>query len=356
MKKVSGFCILLMVLSILIPSNLSVSAAVSGDYTYTLAGGEATLTKYSGSDTDIVIPAQIDGYPVVAIGRSMFSDDPITSVVFPDSVRTINKNAFKFCHYLTSVTFGEGLETIDDMAFYECIRLKTLVLPPNLKSIGSQALVCASSLNYLFIPESVTTIEREGIGFKRLFIFENDDDPFTQAIDGFVVYGTPGSAAQDYAESNGFEFTDAASAYSIDALGASLRTTSPGMRFGFDIKRVNAPAFDSLYSAEYGFLYALAGNEEQILLENAGSGNVLKTVATNFINNESDMSYNLVFTEIPKSAYDTKISARAYAVINGITYYSDIKTYCVNDVLNSILNDDTLDAIIKENVKTAFGV
>ena len=67
-------------------------------------------------------------------------------------------------------------------------------------------------------------------------------------------------------------------------------------------------------------------------------------------------SYNLVFTQIPKSAYDTKISARAYAVINGQVYYSEIKTYCVNDVITSIMNDDEISQEIKDNIKTEFNI
>lgn len=357
MKKTAKLSLIaVMLISIILSVNISALAATSGDYTYTVKNGEATISRYSGTEKVIVIPSEFDGYPVVGIGSSAFYSKSITSVVIPDTVRDIGNKAFQFCDDMESVTLGNSVETIGDYAFYECTKVKSLVLPSSLTTIGRDALVCSSSLKYLFVPESVTSIGSEGIGFKRLFVFVDPNDPYTKAIDGFQVYGTPGSAAEEYATANGFEFIDAASAFEIEALGASLRTTEPGMRYGFDIKRNNAPDFENLYSAEYGFLYTLSGSESELTLDNAGNGNILKSVAANFINNTTDMSYNLVFTQIPKTAYDTKISARAYAVINGQVYYSEIKTYCVNDVITSVMNDNEISQEIKDNIKTSFDV
>lgn len=357
MKKSTKLSLIaVMLISIIFSINVPALANTNSDYTYTVRNGEATISRYSGTQKDVVIPSELDGYPVVGIGASAFYSKSITSVVIPDTVREIGKAAFQFCDDMESVTFGNSVETIGEYAFYECIKIKSLILPDSLTTIGDYALVCSSSLKYLFVPESVTSIGDEGIGFKRLFVYEDPNDPFTKAIDGFQVYGTPGSAAEEYADANGFEFIDAYTAFEIEALGVSLRTTEPGMRFCFNIKRNNAPAFENLYSAEYGFLYTLSGSEDKLTIENAGDGNILKSVATNFIKNTNDMSYNLVFTQIPKSAYDTKISARAYAVINGQVYYSEIKTYCVNDVITSIMNDDEISQEIKDNIKTAFNI
>ena len=355
-KSTKLILIAVMITSIIFSINFSALANTDGDYSYTVRNGEATISKYSGTQKDVVIPSELGGYPVVEIGTSAFYSKSITSVVIPDTVRNIGKAAFQFCDDMESVTFGDSVETIGEYAFYECIKIKSLILPDSLTAIGKDALVCSSSLKYLFVPESVTSIGDEGIGFKRLFVYEDPNDPFTKAIDGFQVYGTPGSAAEKYADANGFEFIDSDTAFEIEALGSSLRITEPGMRFGFDIKRNNAPAFENLYSAEYGFLYTLSGSEDKLTVENAGNGNILKSKASNFINNTNDMSYNLVFTKIPKSAYDTKISARAYAVINGQIYYSEIKTYCVNDVMTSIMNDDEISQEIKDDIKTAFNI
>ena len=46
----------------------SSSDLVSGNYTYTLSGGKATITGYTGSAKTISIPTSISDYPVTGIG------------------------------------------------------------------------------------------------------------------------------------------------------------------------------------------------------------------------------------------------------------------------------------------------
>jgi hypothetical protein len=36
-------------------------ALSSGNYEYTVSGSNATITKYTGSETNVAIPAEIDG-------------------------------------------------------------------------------------------------------------------------------------------------------------------------------------------------------------------------------------------------------------------------------------------------------
>lgn len=42
------------------------AAEVSGDWTYTVNNNEATITAYSGTETEIEIPSELDGYTVTA--------------------------------------------------------------------------------------------------------------------------------------------------------------------------------------------------------------------------------------------------------------------------------------------------
>jgi len=64
------------------------SAEISGDYTYALVNGEAKITKYSGTATELVIPSEIDGYKVTSVGASTFDGNRnLVSVTIPDSVK-----------------------------------------------------------------------------------------------------------------------------------------------------------------------------------------------------------------------------------------------------------------------------
>ena len=65
---------------------------------------------------DIVIPEVYDNLPVTTVG-SFFGCDNIESVVIPNSVTTINSNAFQSCSSLSSITIGNNVDYIGSYAF-----------------------------------------------------------------------------------------------------------------------------------------------------------------------------------------------------------------------------------------------
>jgi len=52
-----------------------------GDYKYTLAGGEATVTGYTGAGGSITIPATLGSCPVTTLGAYAFYDKNLTSIL-----------------------------------------------------------------------------------------------------------------------------------------------------------------------------------------------------------------------------------------------------------------------------------
>lgn len=50
---------------------------------------KGTITDYVGSDTNVVIPAAIDGTPVTSIGQAAFMDKSIENVVIPSTVKYV---------------------------------------------------------------------------------------------------------------------------------------------------------------------------------------------------------------------------------------------------------------------------
>lgn len=66
-----------------------------------------TITKYTGTESTVILPSTINSWPVTKIGEDAFQDNTtITSVTIPDSVTEIGSNAFAGCTNLTSVTYG----------------------------------------------------------------------------------------------------------------------------------------------------------------------------------------------------------------------------------------------------------
>lgn len=66
-----------------------------------------TITKYTGTESTVILPSTINSWPVTKIGEAAFQDNTtITSVTIPASVTEIGSNAFAGCTNLTSVTYG----------------------------------------------------------------------------------------------------------------------------------------------------------------------------------------------------------------------------------------------------------
>lgn len=100
------------------------------------------MVKSIGSckDTDLVIPSEYNGKPVVAIADAAFyQNKTITSVTLPESIRSIGHWAFAHCPKLTKVNMTNGMQTIGEFAFIESIKLEKITLPDSVNSIGRNA-------------------------------------------------------------------------------------------------------------------------------------------------------------------------------------------------------------------------
>lgn len=107
---------------------------------------------------DVVIPSTVDGKPVVSIGSNAFSSSRVTSVVMPDTVTTIGKEAFKDCYDLTKIQFSANLTRIQNDAFLECNALaEANFADTKLEYIGYHAFT-HTALTEIILPDTVTEL------------------------------------------------------------------------------------------------------------------------------------------------------------------------------------------------------
>ena len=136
-KRVFSGILLFAVLLCLLPPQAE--AAWYGDFYYEVEfDGTVTITGYNGSDTTVVIPSEIDGYKVSAVGLYRgFDVDEITNIYIPDGVTKIVEGAFSACTALRSIRLPETLTYIGDGAFAGCTRLTSIAIPDGVTQLGS---------------------------------------------------------------------------------------------------------------------------------------------------------------------------------------------------------------------------
>lgn len=125
------------------------------------------VTGDSGQSAVIVIPATHEELPVVAIADSAFAHSKhsdIISVIIPDSVTSIGKNAFYNQDALESVNIGadSALESIDNNAFLGDGALRSVYLPAGLTSLGSDVFKNCSGLDTITVADGNARYSGDG--------------------------------------------------------------------------------------------------------------------------------------------------------------------------------------------------
>lgn len=171
-----------------------------------------TITKYTGTESTVILPSTINSWPVTKIGEDAFQDNTtITSVTIPANVTEIGSNAFAGCTNLTSVNYegdwsnltiqsgnsavedaanaqlfdfaftpdntavivrykgtaadvtipshykGKPVTMIDHAAFHDS-SVTSVTIPDSVTSIPDYAFAFCSQLTNISIPNSVTSI------------------------------------------------------------------------------------------------------------------------------------------------------------------------------------------------------
>lgn len=224
------------------------------EFEYKEEDGKIVITVHTGPSTDVVIPAQIDGKDVVAIGRQCFKNESkLTRVICPETLITIGEQAFINCTSLSEISLNEGLQEIGVQAFLPCYSLEkvdfpstlttlsyssfglsglkevtipdtlseipegcfcstyitTVTIPANIKTVGEGAFEGCSNLEKVVIEEGVERIDSDAFAQCKSLKEINIPQSVTEmgesifwATGNVVVTVYPGSVAETYAKEN----------------------------------------------------------------------------------------------------------------------------------------------------------
>ena len=121
---------------------------VESAYKYSVNNGVATITDYVGSDTTVIIPETLGGYPVEIISAYAFAgNDNITEISLPAGLKKIEALAFNGCKKLFTI------KAVNNSSF----SVKTGII---YSSDGEELIYAAEGrvLTSLVVPEGVITI------------------------------------------------------------------------------------------------------------------------------------------------------------------------------------------------------
>ncbi|OQA32333.1 MAG: hypothetical protein BWY57_02024 [Betaproteobacteria bacterium ADurb.Bin341] len=118
---------------------------------FTFADGVITGFNWETGRTNVVIPWEIGGVPVTAIGARAFGMSDIVSVIAPQTVTAIGSAAFSSCYSLTSVSLPQA-QTVGDYAFSDCTSLSSVSLP-QVTLIGEGVFADCVSLASVSLPQ-----------------------------------------------------------------------------------------------------------------------------------------------------------------------------------------------------------
>lgn len=212
---------------VIFPSSLETikTGVLTGIRNVTIPATVKTLESHYGAKTSgietITIEGDFENVPDKVFGYASNATPTLTTVIFKEGVTTIYSKMFTTQQSIRTVSLPDTLIEIQSGAFNYCTSLNYIRIPGSVKTIGDQAFwstgltaveICdgveviddyaflCRGLTEINIPGSVKEIGEYAIGYYDV------TSSGGKKTSGFVIHGHEGSAAQKYAEENGFTF------------------------------------------------------------------------------------------------------------------------------------------------------
>ena len=320
-------------------------AYTDGFYQFILnADNTATITKYTGNEHRITIPAQVTHgayiYPVSKIGDRVFYNYKyvLTSVQIPDTVTEIGSNAFynctslksvtiqdnkpscvkkigrqafMFCSELTDIPILDSVTEIGSESFHQCEKLDTVTIPEGVTSVADGMFSYCYSLHTVTLPDSVTAIEERaftGTALTQIHI------PANVAQIGTDVFSECFALSEITSDSESYPAIDNV-LYEKAANGYYTLVRYPSRREDLAFKTPNAVARIGTHAFDCCLYLASVKIPDSVI--SIGTGAFMNCSAL------QDIEFSCRITELPESVFAGCISLKSIDIPEGITQILD---------------------------------
>lgn len=132
-----------------------------GVFSYRKIQDGIEILGYKGFKVDtLTIPDQINGIPVVSIGKYAFRNMSFRNVVVPKCCTVIKEGAFRWCLSLGNIELPDALIRIEKSAFSGCWCIREIRLPLNIKEIQMSCFSGCRKLKTVILNENLETIDQ----------------------------------------------------------------------------------------------------------------------------------------------------------------------------------------------------
>lgn len=283
MKKIIYRTLLISLFIIVI---FNIKSFATSDFSYTLdANGNATITAYNGTESNLTIPSTIDGHNVVTIGAHAFDESrnttngsTIKNLVISEGIEIIELLAFAKCTNLETVKLPESLTFLDMQTFIQCSKLKSINIPSKIEKIGNSTFQ-ETGLTEFDIPENVKSIDSRALGIcsnlEKVRVYSTDisyaSGVFEYRSSNLVLYGYEGSTTQTYAQQNGIKFEKLSSGEQEETITndfqlSSCSSSNGEVQYGVYVKNDDENKLLSIKATDYNLPSNLYDYKDDIRL------------------------------------------------------------------------------------------
>ncbi len=153
----------------------------SGDYKYELTeDGNVRIVRYTGTESEIVIPDTLDGITVTELGGNAFSQTNLTKVTLPATITAIDESN-PFCQLLLleeiivdennkNYIVSDGVLYTKDMKTLVCYPMKkegdSFTIPDSVETLGI-ASIYSTPLKKIIVNDNVKTLSRHCFSYNE---------------------------------------------------------------------------------------------------------------------------------------------------------------------------------------------
>lgn len=138
-------------------SDIDITQTKTADgFRYVVTDDEIVITGYANTrEPETVIPEEIDGKPVTRINALW---GKITEITVPDSVKTIDENAFKGNTWLKNAVIPESVTSMGENVFSGCTALESCELMADINEIPKGTFFGCTALSDLTYSDDINSL------------------------------------------------------------------------------------------------------------------------------------------------------------------------------------------------------